>query len=101
MRPSILSSSPTSTNGRNSSVVGVLTQLDRRAGDAGFRDRHGYLHIMSRTDDIINVAGHRLSTGALEEACLAHEQVGDGGTTARSVTELARMWCVCSWCGMA
>jgi acyl-coenzyme A synthetase/AMP-(fatty) acid ligase len=56
---------------------------------------------MSRTDDIINVAGHRLSTGALEEACLAHEQVGDGGTTARSVTELARMWCVCSWCGMA
>lgn len=45
------------------------------AGDAGFRDSNGYLHIMSRTDDIINVAGHRLSTGALEEACLAHDQV--------------------------
>ena len=45
------------------------------AGDAGFRDENGYLHIMSRTDDIINVAGHRLSTGALEEACLAHPSV--------------------------
>eukprot|EP00039_Didymoeca_costata_P001490 m.52921 g.52921 ORF g.52921 m.52921 type:complete len:681 (-) comp10828_c1_seq4:67-2109(-) len=45
------------------------------AGDAGFKDEMGYLHIMSRTDDIINVAGHRLSSGALEEACLIHEQV--------------------------
>tara|TARA_B110000208_G_scaffold116360_1_gene142658 strand:+ start:1335 stop:3368 length:2034 start_codon:yes stop_codon:yes gene_type:complete len=45
------------------------------AGDAGFRDENGYLHIMSRTDDIINVAGHRLSTGALEEACSAHAEV--------------------------
>ena len=34
-----------------------------------------YLHIMSRTDDIINVAGHRLSTGALEEACSDHAEV--------------------------
>ena len=45
------------------------------AGDAGFRDSNGYLHIMSRTDDIINVAGHRLSTGALEEACSDHADV--------------------------
>ena len=45
------------------------------AGDAGFRDANGYLHIMSRTDDIINVAGHRLSTGALEEACSDHPEV--------------------------
>ncbi|MBL4613190.1 MAG: AMP-binding protein, partial [Emcibacter sp.] len=37
-------------------------------GDAGFIDADGYIHIMSRTDDIINVAGHRLSTGGIEEA---------------------------------
>ena len=45
------------------------------AGDAGFRDSNGYLHIMSRTDDIINVAAHRLSTGALEEVCSGHGEV--------------------------
>ncbi|WP_328276081.1 AMP-binding protein [Sphingobium sp.] len=36
-------------------------------GDAGFRDRDGFVHIMGRTDDIINIAGHRLSTGQMEE----------------------------------
>jgi propionyl-CoA synthetase len=45
------------------------------AGDAGFTDDDGYVHIMTRTDDVINVAGHRLSSGALEEACLAHPDV--------------------------
>merc|ERR1719264_954692 len=45
------------------------------AGDAGFKDANGYLHIMSRTDDIINVAAHRLSTGALEEVCCEHPDV--------------------------
>jgi propionyl-CoA synthetase len=45
------------------------------AGDAGYRDEHGYFHILTRTDDIINVAGHRLSTGALEEAIQAHPRV--------------------------
>lgn len=35
--------------------------------DAGFVDEDGYVYIMSRSDDVINVAGHRLSTGALEE----------------------------------
>ena len=45
------------------------------AGDAGFLSEDGYLHVMARTDDIINVAGHRLSSGALEEACLAHDRV--------------------------
>jgi len=38
------------------------------AGDAGVMDEEGYLWVMSRIDDVINVAGHRLSTGALEEA---------------------------------
>jgi acyl-CoA synthetase (AMP-forming)/AMP-acid ligase II len=36
-------------------------------GDCGFVDRDGYVHVMGRTDDVVNVAGHRLSTGQLEE----------------------------------
>ena len=40
--------------------------------DAGYKDEDGYLWIMSRTDDIINVAGHRLSTGAMEEVLASH-----------------------------
>ncbi|MGH7526745.1 MAG: AMP-binding protein, partial [Gemmatimonadales bacterium] len=40
--------------------------------DAGYKDEDGYLWIMSRTDDVINVAGHRLSTGAMEEVLAAH-----------------------------
>lgn len=46
-------------------------------GDAGFRDTDGYLWIMSRTDDVINVAGHRLSTGAIEEALSGHADVAE------------------------
>ena len=46
-------------------------------GDAGFRDDDGYLWIMSRTDDVINVAGHRLSTGAIEEVLAGHADVAE------------------------
>ncbi len=46
-------------------------------GDAGFKDEDGYLSIMSRIDDIINVAGHRLSTGAMEEVLAAHPDVAE------------------------
>ncbi len=46
-------------------------------GDAGYRDADGYLYIMSRVDDIINVAGHRLSTGAMEEVLAAHPDVAE------------------------
>ncbi len=46
-------------------------------GDAGYRDRDGYLWIMSRTDDVINVAGHRLSTGAMEEVLAGHPDVAE------------------------
>ncbi|RVU86461.1 propionyl-CoA synthetase [Leucothrix sargassi] len=46
-------------------------------GDAGFKDADGYLWIMSRTDDVINVAGHRLSTGAIEEALAGHEDIAE------------------------
>jgi propionyl-CoA synthetase len=45
--------------------------------DAGYRDEDGYLWIMSRIDDIINVAGHRLSTGAIEEVIAAHSSVAE------------------------
>ncbi|KAA0721095.1 Acyl-CoA synthetase short-chain family member 3, mitochondrial [Triplophysa tibetana] len=45
--------------------------------DAGFVDEEGFVYIMSRSDDVINVAGHRLSTGALEEAVLLHPAVVD------------------------
>ena len=46
-------------------------------GDAGFIDEDGYIHVMSRTDDVINVAGHRLSTGAIEEVLAAHDDVAE------------------------
>ena len=48
-----------------------------KTGDAGFKDDDGYLSIMGRTDDIINVAGHRLSTGAIEEVIAAHQDVAE------------------------
>ncbi|MFM2354778.1 MAG: propionyl-CoA synthetase [Pseudomonadota bacterium] len=46
-------------------------------GDAGFIDEDGYLYIMARTDDVINVAGHRLSTGAMEEVLASHPNVAE------------------------
>ena len=46
-------------------------------GDAGVMDEEGYLWVMSRIDDVINVAGHRLSTGALEEALATHPVVAE------------------------
>ena len=46
-------------------------------GDAGYIDEDGYLYIMARTDDVINVAGHRLSTGAMEEVLAGHDDVAE------------------------
>ncbi len=48
-----------------------------KTADAGLLDEDGYLFIMSRTDDIINVAGHRLSTGAMEEVLASHPDVAE------------------------
>jgi propionyl-CoA synthetase len=48
-----------------------------KTGDAGFMDEDGYLYVMSRTDDIINVAGHRLSTGGMEEVLAGHPDVAE------------------------
>jgi propionyl-CoA synthetase len=48
-----------------------------KTADAGFKDEDGYLYIMGRTDDIINVAGHRLSTGGMEEVLAGHQDVAE------------------------
>ena len=48
-----------------------------KTADAGFMDEDGYLFIMARTDDIINVAGHRLSTGGMEEVVASHKDVAE------------------------
>ena len=46
-------------------------------GDAGYKDEDGYVYIMARTDDVINVAGHRLSTGQIEEIISGHPDVAE------------------------
>ena len=59
---------------------GYLKRFDGRwldTGDAGMVDEAGYVHIMSRSDDIINVAAHRFSTGAIEQAILSHPDVAE------------------------
>ncbi len=48
-----------------------------KTADAGFKDDDGYVFVMGRTDDIINVAGHRLSTGGMEEVLAAHPDVAE------------------------
>jgi propionyl-CoA synthetase len=48
-----------------------------QTADAGIIDEDGYIHVMTRTDDIINVAGHRLSTGGIEEVVAAHPDVAE------------------------
>jgi len=50
-------------------------------GDAGFVDADDYVHVLTRTDDVINVAGHRLSTGALEEVLASHDDVAECAVT--------------------
>jgi propionyl-CoA synthetase len=46
-------------------------------GDGGYIDKEGYIYIMGRVDDVINVAGHRLSTGAMEEVIATHSDVAE------------------------
>lgn len=48
-----------------------------KTADAGFIDEDGYVYVMARTDDIINVAGHRLSTGQMEEVLASHPDVAE------------------------
>ncbi|TQV87451.1 propionyl-CoA synthetase [Aliikangiella coralliicola] len=53
-------------------------------GDAGYIDENGYVFVMSRTDDIINVAGHRLSTGAIEQVIAGHEDIAECAVIGKS-----------------
>src|SRR6185295_2031380 len=48
-----------------------------KTADAGYVDADGYVYVMGRTDDIINVAGHRLSTGGMEEVLAGHQDVAE------------------------
>lgn len=52
-------------------------------GDAGYFDKDGYLNVMTRLDDIINTAGHRLSTAAMEEVLLTHPSISEAAVVAK------------------
>ena len=75
-RPATL---PTLWNNDDGYISSYLTRYDGYylTSDAGFKDADGYISIMSRIDDIINVAGHRLSTGAMEEVLADHPDVAE------------------------
>ncbi|MDG1083887.1 MAG: propionate-CoA ligase PrpE [Planktotalea sp.] len=70
---------PTLWNAEDRFRKSYLTQFPGyyETGDAGMIDEDGYLYIMARTDDVINVAGHRLSTGGMEEVLAAHPDVAE------------------------
>ncbi len=70
---------PTLWNADERFVEAYLTEFPGfyKTADAGFIDDDGYVYVMSRTDDIINVAGHRLSTGGMEEVLSAHPDVAE------------------------
>ncbi|MBL8562574.1 MAG: propionyl-CoA synthetase [Gemmobacter sp.] len=70
---------PTLWNAEERFKKSYLTQFPGfyETGDAGYIDADGYLYIMARTDDVINVAGHRLSTGAMEEVLASHPDVAE------------------------
>ncbi len=70
---------PTLWNNDDGFIEKYLTQFPGyySTGDAGYIDEDDYIFIMSRTDDVINVAGHRLSTGQMEEIITAHPDVAE------------------------
>ncbi|RSN87504.1 propionyl-CoA synthetase, partial [Streptomyces sp. WAC 05379] len=70
---------PTLWNDDDRYVASYLSACDGYylTGDSGHIDEDGYVYVMGRTDDVINVAGHRLSTGSMEEALAAHSDVAE------------------------
>jgi propionyl-CoA synthetase len=70
---------PTLWNNDEGFVSSYLTDFPGfyKTADAGFEDEDGYFWIMTRTDDVINVAGHRLSTGEMEEVVASHPDVAE------------------------
>ena len=80
-------------------VAGYLSAFDGYylTGDGGYVDEDGYLYVMGRTDDVLNVAGHRLSTGAIEAALAGHPAVAECAVIGVPTTSRARCrgrwWC--------
>ena len=74
---------PTLWNARQRFVDSYFTTFPGfyETADAGFIDEDGYVFVMARTDDIINVSGHRLSTGAMEEVLAAHPDIAECAVT--------------------
>ncbi|MFF8356620.1 propionyl-CoA synthetase [Streptomyces chartreusis] len=74
---------PTLWNDDDRYVASYLSAYDGYylTGDSGHIDEDGYVYVMGRTDDVINVAGHRLSTGSMEEALAAHPDVAECAVT--------------------
>ncbi|WCE01724.1 propionyl-CoA synthetase [Streptomyces sp. HUAS 31] len=70
---------PTLWNDDDRFVASYLSAYDGYylTGDSGHIDEDGYVYVMGRTDDVINVAGHRLSTGSMEETLAAHPDVAE------------------------
>jgi len=70
---------PTLWNDDNRFTASYLTRHpgSYATGDGGYRDADGYLYVMGRVDDVINVAGHRLSTGEMEEVLASHPAVAE------------------------
>ncbi|UCF32527.1 MAG: propionyl-CoA synthetase [Phycisphaerales bacterium] len=70
---------PTLWNNDEGFVHSYLSEYEGyyTTADAGYKDEDGYVYIMARTDDIINVAGHRLSTGGMEEVLASHADVAE------------------------
>jgi propionyl-CoA synthetase len=70
---------PTLWNNDDGFVKAYMTEFPGyyKTADAGFEDEDGYFWIMTRTDDVINVAGHRLSTGEMEEVLASHPDVAE------------------------
>ncbi|WP_432196522.1 propionyl-CoA synthetase [Streptomyces sp. bgisy027] len=70
---------PTLWNDDDRFVASYLSAYDGHylTGDSGHIDEDGYVYVMGRTDDVINVAGHRLSTGSMEETLAAHPDVAE------------------------
>ncbi len=62
-----------------------------KTGDAGFIDQDGYISVMTRVDDVINVAGHRLSTGAIEEVLASHGDVAEAAVIGAADTLKGQM----------
>jgi propionyl-CoA synthetase len=73
------SSLPTLWNADDRFIESYMTEFPGfyKTADAGYLDDDGYLYVMARTDDIINVAGHRLSTGGMEEVLSKHPDVAE------------------------